>query len=185
LTNTKIEHYRLAPGLCLFWYLKLPNGQAVTGFSHEYKRHGTTTLFAALEVLTGQVRGGHAQRRRRRDFLAFLNEVVALYPGKELHVVLDNLNIHKPKHDRWRARHPNVHFHFTPTHASWLNQIECWFSILSRRALRGASFTSPQEVREAIDRFIAAYNPQAVPFEWTKCEIRNVHPKRYYATLCN
>jgi transposase len=166
-------------------YLKLPNGQAVTGFSHEYKRHGTTTLFAALEVLTGQVRGGHAHRRRRRDFLAFLNEVVALYPGKELHVVLDNLNIHKPKHDRWRARHPNVQFHFTPTHASWLNQIECWFSILSRRALRGASFTSPQEVREAIDRFIAAYNPQAVPFEWTKREIRNVHPKQYYANLCN
>jgi transposase len=166
-------------------YLKLPNGQAVTGFSHEYKRHGTTTLFAALEVLTGQVRGGHAPRRRRRDFLAFLNEVVALYPGKELHVVLDNLNIHKPKHDRWRAKHPNVHFHFTPTHASWLNQIECWFSILSRRALRGASFTSPQGVREAIDRFIAAYNPQAVPFEWTKREIRNVHPKQYYANLCN
>jgi transposase len=164
-------------------YLKLPNGQAVTGFSHEYKRHGTTTLFAALEVLTGQVRGGHAQRRRRRDFLAFLNEVVALYPGKVLHVVLDNLNIHKPKHDRWRTRHPNVHFHFTPTHASWLNQIECWFSILTRRALRGASFTSPQEVREAIDRFVAAYNQQAVPFEWTKREIRNVHPKPYYANL--
>src|SRR5271165_1775728 len=79
-------------------YLKLPNGQAVTGFSHEYKRHGTTTLFAALNVLTGQVKGGHAHRRRRRDFLAFMNEVVALYPGRELHVVVDNLNTHKPKH---------------------------------------------------------------------------------------
>ena len=144
-------------------YLKLPNGHAVTGFSHLYKRHGTITLFAALEVLTGQVRGGHAQRRRRRDFLAFLNEVVAWYPGKELHVVLDNLNIHKPKHDRWRTRHPNVHLHFTPTHANWLNQIECWFSILSWGALRGASFSSLQEVREAIDRSIAACNPQAAP----------------------
>ena len=166
-------------------YLKLPHGQALRGFRHEYQRQGTSTLFAALEVLTGQVRGGHAPRRGRRDFLAFLNEVVALYPGKELHVVLDNLHIHKPQHDRWRARRPNLHFHFTPTHASWLNQIECWFSILTRGARRGARFASPQEVREAIHRFIAAHNPQAVPFEWTKREIRNVHPKQYYANLRN
>ncbi len=166
-------------------YLKLPNGQAVTGFSHEYKRHGTTTLFAALNVLTGQVKGGHAHRRRRRDFLAFMNEVVALYPGRELHVVVDNLNTHKPKQDRWLGQHPTVHLHFTPTHASWLNQIECWFSILSRRALRGASFTSPQQVREAIDRFIAAYNETATPFEWTKRQIRNVHPHSSYANLRN
>lgn len=166
-------------------YLKLPNGKAVTGFSHEYKRHGTTTLFAVLEVLSGKVFGGHARRRRRRDFLAFMNDVVTAYPGKELHVVLDNLNTHKPKHDRWLARHKNVHLHFTPTHASWLNQIECWFSILSRRALRGASFTSPQEVREAIDRFIAAYNENATPFEWTKRDMRNVHPRRSYADLRN
>ena len=153
--------------------------------THEYKRHGTTTLFAALEVLTGKVVGGHAQRRRRRDFLAFMNEVVAAYPAQELHVVLDNLNTHKPKHDRWLARHKNVHLHFTPTHASWLNQIECWFSILSRRALRGASFTSPQQVREAIDRFIAAYNENAAPFEWTKRDVRNVHPRPSYANLRN
>lgn len=166
-------------------YLKLPNGRAMTGFNHEYERHGTTTLFAALNVLTGQVQSGHARRRRRRDFLAFLNEVVARYPAQELHVILDNLNTHRPKHDRWLARHPDVHFHFTPTHASWLNQVECWFSILTRRALRGASFTSPQQVREAIDRFIAAYNPEAVPFEWTKREVRNVHPKSYYAELRN
>jgi transposase len=92
-------------------------------------------------------------------------------------VILDNLNTHKPKHDRWLARHKNVHLHFTPTHASWLNQIECWFSILSRRALRGASFTSPQQVREAIDRFIDAYNQNAAPFEWTKRDVRNIHPK--------
>jgi transposase len=166
-------------------YLKLPNGRAVTGFSHESKRHGTTTLFAALNVLTGQVKGGHAHRRRRCDFLAFMNEVVALYPGRELHVVVDNLNTHKPKHDRWLAQHRTVHLHFTPTHASWLNQIECWFSILSRRALRGASFTSPQQVREAIDRFIAAYSKTATPFEWTKREIRNVHPHSSYANLRN
>jgi transposase len=166
-------------------YLKLPNGKAVTGFNHEYKRHGTTTLFAALEVLTGKVFGGHAKRRRRRDFLAFMNEVLAVYPKQELHVVLDNLSTHKPKHDRWLAQHKNVHLHFTPTHASWLNQIECWFSILSRRALRPASFTSPLQVRQAIDRFITAYNQQAVPFEWTKRHVRNVHPSPSYANLRN
>ena len=166
-------------------YLKLPNGKAVTGFNHEYKRHGTTTLFAALEVLTGKVMGGHAHRRRRRDFLAFMNEVVRAYPDQELHVILDNLNTHKPKHDRWLARHKNVRLHFTPTHASWLNQIECWFSILSRRALRGASFTSPHQVRDAIDRFIEAYNQNAVAFEWTKRDVHSVHPKRYYADLRN
>jgi transposase len=166
-------------------YLKLPNGKAVAGFSHEYKRHGTTTLFAAIDVLTGKVMGGHAHRRRRREFLAFMNEVTAAYSDRELHVVLDNLSTHKPKHDRWLARHKNVHLHFTPTHASWLNQIECWFSILSRRALRGASFTSPQQVREAIDRFISAYNESAVPFEWTKGEVHNVHPSSSYANLRN
>lgn len=100
-------------------------------------------------------------------------------------MVVDNLNTHKPKHDRWLARHSHVQFHFTPTHASWLNQIECWFSILSRRALRGASFTSPGEVRAAIDCFIAACNQKAVPFEWTKRQVRNVHPQRYYANLRN
>ena len=89
-----------------------------------------------------------------------MNELVAPYSRTtQIHVVLDNLSTHKPKHDRWLTRHPNVHFHFAATHASWLNQIECWFSILSRRAaLQGASFTSPHQVRSAIDRFIAAYN---------------------------
>ena len=84
-----------------------------------------------------------------------MNEAVAAYPDQELHVILDNLSTHKPKHDRWLAMHPAVRFHFTPTHASWLNQIEVWFSILSRQALRGASFTSPRELREAIDRSIS------------------------------
>ena len=101
-------------------WLKLPNGKAITGFNHEYKRHGTTTLFAALEVATGLVKAGHYQRRRRVEFLHFMNRVVADHPDREIHVILDNLNTHKPKHDRWLARHKNVHFHFTPTHASWL-----------------------------------------------------------------
>lgn len=155
-------------------YLKLPSGRALTGFSHEYKRHGTTTLFTALETATGQVMAGHYQRRRRVEFLDFMNQVVNAYPDREIEVILDNLATHKPKRDLWLARHKNVHFHYTPTHASWLNQVEVWFSLLARYALKGASFTSAKDLREAIDRFIAAYNPTAHPFQWTK-EV--VHPK--------
>ena len=165
-------------------YLKLPNGRAVTGFSHEYKRHGTTTLFAALNVLTGKLATAkHTNRRRRIEFLDFMNDVVRLHPGRKIHVILDNLSTHKPKHDRWLTCHPNVRFHFTPTHASWLNQVECWFSILMRGALRGASFTSPQQLRQAIDNFIASYNQDTVPFHWTNANVRQVRPKHSYADL--
>jgi DDE superfamily endonuclease len=120
-------------------YRKLPNGRARTGFAHESKRRGTTTLFAALEVATGQIQAQHSKRRRRAEFLDLMNEVVADDPEQEIHVVLDNLRTHKPKQDRWLARHKNVHFHVTPTHAGWLNQVEIWFSILCRGALKGAS----------------------------------------------
>ena len=127
----------------------------------------------------------HFHRRRRRDFLAFMNEVVAAYPQRELHVIVDNLNTHKPRQDRWLRQHPHVHLHFTPTHASWLNQVEVWFSLLARQALRGASFTSVRQLREAIDAFIAVYNPRAIPFEWTKREVRSVEPKHKYVYLNN
>jgi len=153
-------------------WLKLPNGKAVTGFSHEYKRHGTTTLFAALNVATGKVKAGHYQRRRRIEFLDFMNSVIAEYPDQEIHVILHNLSTHKPKRDHWLSLHKKVHFHYTPTHASWLNQIEIWFSILSRRALKGASFTSPKQVRHAIDLFIKAHNKKAAPFEWKKSHVK-------------
>ena len=165
-------------------WIRLPDGRAMNGFSHCYKRHGTTTLFAALDIVTGQVKTGHYNRRRRREFLDFLNEIVSQHPSREIHVVLDNLNTHKPKQDRWLKRHPLVHFHYTPTYSSWLNQVECWFSILQRSALRGASFTSPQQVRQAIDDFVAAYNPTAAPFEWTKTAVHHSAPKRSYADLC-
>jgi hypothetical protein len=97
-------------------------------------------------------------------------------PDQEIHVVLDNLSTHKPKRDRWRARHKNVHvhFHFTPTHTSWPNQVEIWFSVLARRTLKGASFTSVKHLRQPIDAFIVAYNPTATPFHWRKAK---VHPK--------
>lgn len=152
-------------------WLRLPNGKAVTGFNHEYIRHGTSTLFAALDVATGLVKAGHYTRRRRREFLDFMNEVVNSYHGQEIHVVLDNLSTHKPKYDAWLRRHRNVHFHFTPTHASWLNQIEVWFSLLARYALRGASFTSVTQLRRAIDEFIHAHNQGAAPFEWRKSAV--------------
>ena len=166
-------------------WLRLPDGQALKGFSHEYKRHGTTTLFAALEVATGQVKVKHYSRRRRREFLDFMNSIVAQYTDIELHVVLDNLSTHKPKHDKWLARHPNVHFHYTPTHASWLNQVECWFSILWRQALRGLNATSPRDVRKAIDIFTQVYCDDAHPFEWTKDVVYPGQLKQKYADLCN
>lgn len=165
-------------------WLRLPNGRALSGFSHDYKRHGTTTLFAALEVATGLVTTGHYKRRRRREFLDFMNDVIADYGAhREIHVILDNLNTHKPKDDRWLKRHKNVHFHFTPTYSSWLNQVETWFSILSRHALRSASFTAPRQVRQSIDRFVVAYNEDAAPFEWTKSEVHPGTLKNSYADL--
>jgi len=166
-------------------YLKLPNGKAITGYNHEYKRHGTTTLFAALNIATGQVKAGHYNRRRRKEFLDFMNSIIAEYPNKEIHVILDNLRTHKPKHDRWLSHHKNVTFHYTPTHASWLNQIEIWFSILTRKALRGASFISVKQLRKAITDFIESYNENAAPFEWKKTRVNSVPLKLSVADLRN
>ena len=164
-------------------WLRLPSGQALSGFQHDYTRHGTSTLFAALNVASGEIEAGHYARRRRREFLDFMNELVDAHPSREIHVVLDNLNTHKPKHDRWLAQHPQVRFYYTPTHASWLNQVEVWFSILSRAALRGASFRSVRELREAIDAFIKAYNQTAAPFEWTKVKVYPKSLSSKYASL--
>ena len=165
-------------------WIRLPDGRALNGFNHCYKRHGTTTLFAALEVASGDVQVGHYHRRRRREFLDFMNDVVAARPGQQLHVIVDNLNTHKPKRDRWLARHPQVHLHFVPTHASWLNLVEVWFSILSRQALRGLSCTHARQLREAIDRFVRSYQETATPFEWTKTEVHPSRPKMRYSDLC-
>lgn len=156
-------------------YLKLPNGRALTGQSHDYRRHGTTTLFAALEVATGKVIATHSKRRRRVEFLGFMDSLVAAFPNRELHVILDNLNTHK-KNERWLKRHPKVRFHFTPTRASWLNQVEIWFSILQGQSLTGASFTAVSQLQEHIDAFIDAYNETAEPFTWKK---KKVHQRRF------
>ena len=172
--STRSPRSRLWSGLRAI--SKLPNGRALSGHSHDYKRNGTSTLFAAFEVMTGKVMAAHKKRRRRIEFLDFMNDIVAVYPGTAIHVVLDNLNTHKPKNDRWLKHHPNVHFHFTPMRASWLNQVEIWFSILEGKSLRGASFTSVKHLREHIDAFIEAYNQTPTPFVWTKAE---VHQRRF------
>jgi transposase len=165
-------------------WLKMPDGRSMTGFAHEYKRHGTTNLFAALNVATGQVRAQCFPRKRREEFLQFLDSVTACHPGKEIHIILDNLSVHKLKPDHpWIKRHPTVRFHFTPTHASWLNQIEVWFSILSRAALKGASFKSVKELVEAIERFLKVYNDSAAPFEWTKIRVSKKSPESKYANF--
>jgi transposase len=156
-------------------YLRLPNGRTLTGQSHDYTRHGTTTLFAALEVATGKVIATHSKRRRRVEFLGFMNSVVAAFPDRELHVILDNLNTHK-KNERWLKKHPTVRFHFTPTRASWLNQVEIWFSILQGQSLAGASFTAVRQLQDHIDAFIAAYNDNARPFAWKK---KKVYQRRF------
>ena len=155
--------------------LKLPNGRALTGQSHDYKRHGTTTLFAALEVATGRIISAHSKRRRRVEFLGFMNSLVDAFPDRELHVILDNLNTHK-KNEHWLKKHPKVHFHFTPTRSSWLNQVETWFSVLQGQSLNGASFIAIEQLQRHIDAFIATYNETAKPFAWTK---KKVYQRRF------
>jgi len=153
-------------------YVETDSGKIVRGFKSTYQRHGTLNLFAALQVATGQVTSRITTTKRREDFLGFMDAIVAETPvNKELHVILDNYCTHK-KCDAWLAEHPNVHFHFTPTSASWLNQVEIWFGIFSRKALRGASFKNISALRQAIEEFVAAYNPTATPFRWRKREVR-------------
>ena len=148
--------------------LPLRPGQ-VERHTHDYKRHGTTSLFAALEVATGKVTTEARARHTGADFLAFLRRVERAYPDGELHVVLDNVSTHKtPDVRAWLERHPRITFHFTPTSASWMNQIETWFGILTRQAIRRGSFGSVKELIARIDLFAANWNAGASPFAWVK-----------------
>ena len=138
--------------------------------THDYRRHGTTDLFAALDVKAGTVIGACKRRHRSVEFRAFLDQVErSVPPGLEVHLVLDNLQTHKTPliHD-WLVKRPRFHLHFTPTGASWLNLVECWFAILSRRQLERGVFTSARELEEAILAYIAATNADPKPFTWTK-----------------
>ena len=138
-------------------------------WTNEYKRHGTQTLLAALEIATGKVVAHVRDRRTTVDFLGFMDDVVKSYPVRELHVVLDNLNIHKNEAAKqWLMRHPRVHFHYTPTHASWLNMIECFFSILTRQALTQSVQRSKKDLKDFLIRYLKQYSENPTPFTWTK-----------------
>jgi transposase len=137
--------------------------------THDYVRHGTTTLFAALEVATGRVIDQCTSRHRHQEFLVFLKQVARAYPRRQLHVICDNYATHKhPTVRAWLAKHPRVQLHFTPTSASWLNLVEVFFSIIERQALRRGDFASVSELVTAIRRFCAAWNQHCQPFAWTK-----------------
>jgi transposase len=137
--------------------------------THDYLRHGTTTLFAALEVATGHVIDQCTPRHRHTEFLAFLKQVARAYPRRQLHVICDNYPTHKhPRVRAWLAKHPRIQLHFTPTSASWLNLVEVFFSIIERQALRRGDFASVTDLTTAIHRFCAAWNQQCQPFAWTK-----------------
>jgi transposase len=136
--------------------------------THDYIRYGTTNLFAALDVLTGTVIGRCFDRRRTTEFITFMSHVLRKYPkDKEIHVVLDNLSTHNNEDvDAWLAKHPNVTFHFTPKGASWINQIETWFGIITRQAIRRGSFASLAQLIKKISHYITHWNDEVEPFKW-------------------
>jgi len=137
--------------------------------THDYVRNGTTSLFAALNVATGEVTQEARARHTGDDFLAFLRRIARVYPEHELHVILDNVSTHKtPAVNRWLRRHPRITFHFTPTSASWLNQVETWFSVLTRQAIRRGSFGSVKELVAMIDTFTRSWNEGSGPFVWIR-----------------
>ena len=137
--------------------------------THDYVRHGTTTLFAALEIATGTVTGVCKQRHRHQEFLAFLKHVARTYPSQELHLVMDNYATHKrPEVKAWLAANPRIHVHFTPTSGSWLNLVEVWFGIIERQAIRRGVFPSVRDLTGKIRTFINGWNNRCHPFIWTK-----------------
>ncbi len=166
-------------------YVQTSSGKVVQGMKSTYKRHGTINLFAALEVATGTIRGKTTQTKKRADFQAFMDEVIADQPAdRQIHVILDNYCTHK-KNEEWLAAHPNVTFHFTPTSASWLNQVEIWFGIFQRKTLRNATFGSVAQLVDAIRAFTDAYNQNAAPFVWRKREVRGAQLRNTIVNLCN
>ncbi len=137
--------------------------------THDYVRHGTTTLFAALEIATGKMTGLCKHRHRHQEFLAFLKHVARAYPNRELHLVMDNYAAHKRVEIRdWLAANPRIYVHFTPTSGSWLNLVEVWFGIIERQAVRRGTFRSVRDLNAKIRTFINGWNDRKHPFIWTK-----------------
>lgn len=167
-------------------YVQTDSGAVVRALKSTYKRHGTLNLFAALDVGTGQVQTKITEYKKRADFQSFLDGVIADQPlDKEIHVILDNYSTHK-KNDDWLAKFAGrVQFHFTPTSASWLNQIEIVFSLLQRKTLNGASFKTRDQLRDAIEAFIRKHNQRAKPFRWRKREVKGSQLRNNVVNLCN
>src|SRR5215210_7819578 len=137
--------------------------------THDYKRNGTTTLFAALEIATGKVTGACKPRHRHQEFLAFLKQVARAHPADQLHLVMDNYAAHKRVEVRdWLAANPRIHVHFTPTSGSWLNLVEVWFGIIERQAIHRGTFGSVKALNAKIRAFIDGWNDRCHPFVWTK-----------------
>lgn len=148
----------------------LPMGLGyVEGVTHNYIRHGTTTLFAALDLATGTVLGQCQRRHRHQEYLRFLREIDANVPARfTVHLIVDNYATHKhPRVLRWLAAHPRYQVHFTPTYASWLNQVEIWFHMITQKAIRRGTFRSVKELVAKIEHFVQTYNAKANPFIWT------------------
>jgi len=159
----------------------------VRALESTYKRNGTANLFAALEVATGQIRSKATEpsQKTKKGFLEFMDELLLELPeSEEYHVIMDNHSIHK-RHGLWLESHPNVFFHYTPTSASWLNMVEIWFGILTLKSLRGASFSSTQELCSHIKAFQDAYNKTARPFVWKKREVRGAQLTNSIRNFCN
>jgi transposase len=138
--------------------------------SHDYKRHGTTSLFAALDVKTGKLIGELHRRHRSVEFRQFLDTIDAAVPDRfDIHMVLDNYGTHKtPMIHRWLVKRPRFHLHFTPTGTSWINQVERWFALLTEQRLRRSAFRSTRELESAIRQYVDQHNEQPKPFRWTK-----------------
>jgi putative transposase len=139
------------------------------GVTHDYKRHGTTTLFAAFDIASGQVLAQCKARHRHQEFLNFLKHIDANVPENlDIHLVVDNYNTHKhEKVRRWLAARPRYHVHYTPTYSSWLNQVEIWFNIITQKAIRRGTFRSVKDLIDKINRFVDGYNKNSKPFIWT------------------
>ena len=167
-------------------YIETDSGKVVRGLKRTYKRHGTLNRFAALEVGTGQVKGKITEYKKRADFQNFLDGVIAEQPtDKEIHVILDNYCTHK-KNDEWLGKYEGrVQFHFTPTSASWLNQIEIVFGLLQRKTLKGGSFKSKNELANAIAAFISKHNENAKPFRWRKRQVKGSQLRNTITNLRN
>jgi transposase len=136
--------------------------------THDYVRHGTTSLFAALEVTSGKVHGRCYAQHTHVEFIAFLDSIRREYPRREIHLICDNYGTHKhPKVKQWLATHPRFQIHFTPTSASWLNLVERWFGLITSQAIRRGSFDSVRKLEVVILRYLAAWNEDAKPFRWT------------------